>query len=177
MDVLDEIEQAAQKRFLPIVGPVKGKLLSDLAKKHKPKRILEIGVLVGYSSILMARNCEAEIVGIEINAEITEVARKNIIKAGLSDRIEIVVGDALTAIPKLKGKFDFVFIDAAKESYLLYLKLIEPKMNPSAIVVADNVKMFASAVENYLEYVRTSKKYKSKYHDFGYDAMEVSLKK
>jgi predicted O-methyltransferase YrrM len=85
------------------------------------------------------------------------------------------VGDALRVIPLLPGRFDFVLIDAAKEDYLDYLRQLEPKLLPGAVVVADNTGVYRREVAPYLEYVRASGRYRSREYAFDDDAMEVSL--
>lgn len=176
-EILLEIEDLSTQQFLPIVGPVKGKVLADLVRNKKPRRVLEIGTLVGYSAILMAKNLsgEGKITSVEINPELAQIARENIKRAGFEDKVEIIVGDALEVLPKLSESLDFVFIDAAKEEYLSYLKLIEDKLSPGAVIVADNAKIFAEAMSDYLSYVRDSGKYKSQFIDCGEDGLEVSI--
>ena len=177
--VLRKIEQAVQSRFLPIVGRKKGALLESLVTKKQPKLILEIGTLVGYSAILMARNLKnGKIVCIEISPRAAAISRENIKEAGFEEIIKVIVGDALDALPALEGLFDFVFIDAAKEEYLKYLQLLEKKsaVKKGCIIVADNAKIFADAMRDYLHYVRNSGKYKSQFHDFREDGMEVSVR-
>lgn len=173
------IEKIESEGHYMIVGPKKGKVLVSAVKDKKPKAILEIGTYIGYSAILMAEaaGAKTEIVSIEANSDYAQVARENIKKAGFEDRVEIKVGDAIELIPLLSGTFDFIFIDAAKEDYLDYLKLAEEKLGKKAIVVADNVKVFGQAMSDYLEYVRESGKYKSETYDVGPDALEVSIKK
>ena len=176
--VLEEIERAAQTRFLPIIGDAKGELLEKAVKKKKPKLALEIGTLVGYSAIRIIRNLppQGKLATLELNPDTAAVAENNLMEAGMLSRAEIVVGQALKTIPKLKGKFDFIFIDAAKNEYLDYLLLLEKNclLGRKAVIVADNVKMFKHDVANYLHYVRNSGKYKSAYYDFGGDAVEIS---
>lgn len=185
-NVLREIEFQAGKLFLPIVGPVKGQVLADEVSRKKPKRVLEIGTLVGYSAILMASRLgqEGKIVSVEINPDLAKIARRNIEKAGFSDKVEVVVADALEVTPSLSGPFsarggpalgwDFVFIDAAKEEYFNYLKSIENKLASGAVIVADNAKVFAEGMADYLDYVRNSERYKSRFVDCGQDGVEVS---
>ena len=177
--VLRRIEVAATKRFLPIVGRAKGKLLERMVKKVKPKKVLEIGTLVGYSGILIVRNLSSEAIltTMEIDSEIAEIAKKNFNDESVSQQVKMIFGDALKTIPKLKQKFDFVFIDAEKNRYLAYLKLLEKNklLNPKATILADNVKIFAVDMKDYLDYVRSSKRYRSKYHDFKWDGMESSV--
>ncbi len=203
LDVLSEIEEIAKKNYLPSIGPIKGKIIGDIIKKHKPKRILEIGTLHGYSAILMANfllsvndddddgndNTVKEIIVtcLEIDKNLVNIAKKNIEKAGLSDRIEVITGDALEIIPKLNNhyRFDMVFIDAVKNQYLKYLKLVEESdlMNKEvAVVIADNVLIYENEMKDYLEYVRNSGLYNSyttettlEFTKNVKDALEVSL--
>jgi predicted O-methyltransferase YrrM len=86
------------------------------------------------------------------------------------------VGNALSVIPHLSGRFDMVFLDAAKGEYLEYLRRAEGRLKKNGVVFADNVKMFASEMQDYLDYIRNSGKYKSENIDVGFDAVEISTK-
>ena len=181
--VLREIETVAKRHFFPIIGPAKARLLTRLIRRKKPGRIVEAGTLVGYSAIVMARSWTSSITTIEINPRMSKIARKNIARAGFTKRVRIVTGDAKKILPKLKGPFDFAFLDATKEEYLAYLKAIEKKMPEGSIVVADNAGIFADEMQEYLDYVRKSGKYESKYYGkfANYrsgeeDGMEISVK-
>jgi caffeoyl-CoA O-methyltransferase len=176
--VLREIEKLSKREFLPIIGPVKGRYLADTVGKFKVKNVLEVGTLVGYSAILIAANLppKCRVVTIEIKPKSAKLAEENILKAGFADRIEVHVGNALTVIPRVNGSFDIGFIDATKDEYLEYLKLAEDKLRRDGVVFADNVKMFAGEMQDYLDYVRNSGKYKSENIDVGFDAVEVSTK-
>lgn len=175
-DVLREIESLARERFLPIVGPRRGRILVEVVREFKPKRILEVGTLIGYSTILMGKelDSDAHIITIEINPRAAEIAMDNIRRAGIKPKVDVIVGDALKVIPKLEGEFDLVFIDADKDEYLDYLKLVEDKLHSGSVVVADNV----FSAPSYLDYVRRSGKYKSRFISAGgrWDGLEVSIK-
>jgi len=175
-DVLKNIQEEAKYTFLPIIGPQKGQILVDVVRKHKPKNILEVGTLVGYSAILMSQYLpkSSRITTIEINPEIAQIAQKNFRRVGVERLVNLKVGNAIDVIPTLKKTFNLLFLDAAKEEYFDYLKLAEPKLTKKAVVIADNVGMFAEAMADYLDYVRNSPKFKSKTVDFGFDAVEVS---
>ena len=175
--VMKDIEKVAavEGASLPIIGHEKGSVLENVIKEYQPKLILEIGTLVGYSAILMGKNLKkGKIISVEINKKNHLAAKANIERAGLSDKIELVSGDALEVITNLDGPFDMVFIDAKKEEYLKYLKAVEPKMTKNAIVVSDNVGIFKDRMKEFLDYLRKSGKYRSELHDFGFDGVEVS---
>lgn len=173
--VLIKIE-AGPHSFM-IVGREKGKVLADLLEKHKPQNILEIGTNLGYSAILMAIHMPetAKITTLEFHPKSTEMSENNIKEAGLENKITVITGDAKETIKDLGEQYDFVFVDAAKAEYLAYLAIVEQKLYPGAIVVADNVKAFENEVKNYLDYVKSSGKYKSETVVVGSDALEVSI--
>src|SRR5256712_7117900 len=183
--VLREIEAIAEHSFIPSIGPVKGKILEEIVKKTKPKRILEVGALYGYSAILMAKNSPpgVEIVSVEKNPEHVRIATKNIKRANMEEKIRMVEGDGRTELQKLSGSFDLVFLDAEKTQYLAYLKAVEKNLDNGSIIVADNVGIFEDQMPDYLEYVRKKGPYKSRtvetlleFSDKTKDAMELSEK-
>jgi predicted O-methyltransferase YrrM len=177
-EVLREIERMAENEFLPIVGPNKGKILAEAFRKVKPKYVLEVGALIGYSAILIGKELDAnaQITTIEIHAGEAKAARENVRRAKIPPKVHVVVGDARKVIPTLKVCFDAVFIDAEKTEYLQYLKLMEDKLHEGTVVVADNAGIFADQMKDYLDYVRNSGKYKSKYVQVGEDGVEISIK-
>jgi predicted O-methyltransferase YrrM len=176
--ILREIEKRAHNEFLPIVGPEKGKVLAEEIRKAKPKRVLEVGTLIGYSAILIGKELDgnAQIITIEIHAEEAKTAEENIRKAEIPPEVEVITGDAIQVIPKLKGVFDFAFIDAEKTEYLDYLRLAEPKLRRGTVIVADNAGIFAKQMRDYLDYVRASGNYSSRYVQVSVDGLEISVK-
>jgi predicted O-methyltransferase YrrM len=176
--ILREIEKRAKNEFLPIVGPEKGRILAEEIRKTKPKRVLEVGTLIGYSSILMGKQLgkDAYIVTIEIHGEEAKQAEDNIRKAEILPKVEVITGNALQVIPNLNETFDFVFIDAEKTEYRDYLRLVEDKLHKDSVIVADNAGIFAKQMKDFLDYVRTSGKYRSKYVPVGADGLEISVK-
>jgi len=184
-EVLESIEKVAPRRGLPIIGPKRGALLDEILEKHKPSTILEVGTLVGYSAIRMGRHLKngQKVVCVELNGDLADVARSNVAKAGLSDRIEVAVGDAKEILRSLPDPLDLVFLDAVKEDYIVYLKSVERLLHRGSVVVADNVKSHAQEMKPYLEYVRNSGFYRSEYREaqsnYGTDkgdAVEVSVR-
>ena len=147
-EVLASIEQVAPRQGLPIIGPKRGLFLDEVIEQHKPTTILEVGTLVGYSAIRMARHLRdgGRVICVELSEERARTARANFERAGLSDRIEVVLGDARDVLPRLKGRFDMVFLDAVKEDYLYYLKSVEGLLHQGCVVVDDNVKSHAEEV-------------------------------
>jgi len=183
--VLKSIEAEAPRRGFPIIGPKRGEVLDKIVMEHSPSSVLEVGTLVGYSAIRIARHLKPgqKLTCVELSADMASMARSNIENAGLSDRVEVKVGDAKKVLPRLKGPYDMVFLDAAKDEYYAYLKSIEGLLHPGTVVVADNAKLHADAMKEYLDYVRGSGKYASRYEEapsnYGNDpadAVEVSVK-
>ncbi len=176
--VLAEIEESTKYRFLPIIGPRKGKILSKTVKDANPRTVLEVGTLIGYSAILIGKELSqnVEMTTIEIHPEEAEIARTNIEKASLKPKVTVMVGDAVKIIPTLKDSYDAVFIDAEKTEYYQYLTLMEGKLHKGTVIVADNAGIFADQMQDYLNYVRKSGKYRSKYVQVGKDGLEISVK-
>ncbi len=182
--VLREIEEMGEQSFIPSIGPVKGKILARAVKQAKPKRILEVGALYGYSSILMAKNApDAKIITIEKSKQNVEITMKNVKRAGMTGRIRVIHGEAREVLPKLLGPFDLVFLDAEKGQYFQYLKAVENKLHRGSIIVADNVGIFKEEMLDYLDYVRNKGPYKSRtvetfleFSNTTKDAMEISEK-
>jgi predicted O-methyltransferase YrrM len=138
---------AAEQAGLPAiqVSPPQGRLLEMLVRMQGARQVLEFGTLGGYSSIWMARALPADgrLISLEASAEYAEVARANLDRAGVGERVEIRVGSALEALPILEeegaGPFDLVFIDADKVNTPNYFAWAVDNARPGALIVADNV--------------------------------------
>jgi predicted O-methyltransferase YrrM len=178
--MLAVMDRATTLWQIPIVGRQKGRLLRRLLERHRPRHAIEIGSLLGYSAILIASSLPpgGRLTCVEANPFLGWMVKANVEAAGLARRVKVVIGDALRSIPLLPGRFDFAFIDAEKEDYLDYLRQLEPKLLPGAVVVADNTGSgFRRAVAPYLEYVRNGGgQYQSREYIFDDDAMEVSVR-
>ncbi|MDE1828441.1 MAG: class I SAM-dependent methyltransferase [Candidatus Micrarchaeota archaeon] len=181
--MLNRIGQNSE--FMPSLGPVKSKIIRDVIQKSSPNNLLEIGTLFGYSAVLFARLVPkgCKIITLEQSKENAKLASRVVRMAGFSGKITIKRGNALEILPKLRGTFDIVFIDARKDQYLDYLRLIEKRIPVGGIVIADNVGVFKENVSEYLKYVKHSGKYSSKtvdtkfeFSDKIYDAIEISRK-
>jgi len=152
---LDAALKANRKAGLPAidVSPLQGKFLHVLVQMMQAKRVLEIGLLGGYSTIWMARALPrgGRIVSLEFEPRHAEVARANLRRAGLLRRVEIRVGPALASLPQLKaegaGPFDFIFIDADKENNPQYLEWAIKLSRRGTVIVVDNVARHGTVIE------------------------------
>ncbi|BBY03772.1 O-methyltransferase [Mycobacterium seoulense] len=136
--------QASDAAGLPqiAVSAQQGKFLSLLAGAIQAQRVLEIGTLGGFSTIWLARGAgpQGRVVTLEYEPRHAEVARANLERAGVADRVEVIVGAALDTLPTVDGgPFDLVFIDADKENYVEYLRWAVRLARPGALILADNV--------------------------------------
>ncbi|MFC2115373.1 O-methyltransferase [Bacteroidota bacterium] len=124
-----------------IAGHLQGRILEMISHMIHPRRILEIGTFTGYSSICLGKGLSEDglLFTIEKDDEITEFAREYIQKSGLPDRITILTGDAREIIPKMDETFDLIYLDADKDEYLDYYKLVFPKLRKGGFILADNV--------------------------------------
>jgi len=141
-ELLVELEAQAELENIPIIGPVVGELLHILASAVKARRILELGTATGYSAIYLAKACEAfkgRVVTLENDSGMAARAQQNFQKAGIANLVEIQVKDALQALPKMKGKFDLIFMDIEKRDYIRLLPDCERLLFKGGLLVADNV--------------------------------------
>ncbi|WP_245579458.1 O-methyltransferase [Halonatronum saccharophilum] len=133
-----EIEEKAKSRGVPIIEPEVGNFLNLLVKIHQPQRILEVGAATGYSTLWLAKDFPGDIVTIELKESDAKEAKENFAALGY-DNIELLLGDALEILPTLEGRFDFIFIDAAKGQYVNFLEESLRLVNDGGIIVADDV--------------------------------------
>jgi len=128
--------------FLLCVGRPAGVFMNLLVKEAKARRILEVGSSFGYSAHWLAeaaRAVDGRVTSLELRATKTEYATAQLKKAGLAERVEFHIGDALASLKALAGPFDFVLIDLWKDLYVPVWDLLYPKLAPGALVVADNM--------------------------------------
>lgn len=137
--ILKELERYAKENSIPIVQPETAQLLRTLISMNQPERILEVGCAIGYSAVLMAEECGATISTVENNAEMVSLARENITKAGLSERIHIIEKDAREYLMNLTGEYDMIFLDGPKAHYIHMLNDCVRLLKKGGILVADNV--------------------------------------
>ena len=169
--LLRELEIYAQENNVPIVYKEVSELLKVLLKVQKPKRILEVGCAIGYSSILFATvlDKDVEIITVERNEKMIEKAKENIKRAGMENNITILEGDAEELLPNVEGPFDMIFLDAAKGQYKLFYDMIIDKLKVDGLLISDNIlykgmvahddyvirrkKTIVKRMRNYLDYI------------------------
>ena len=147
--LLARMEDFAAKNRHPIADPEVGQMLRILVRAKKPRHILEVGTNVGYSVVVMGRECgrEAVLETIEINPEILATAKGFVSEARLTCDVRFHLGAALDVIPRLSGPFDFIFIDCVKTEYEQYLDHLLPKLDRGAVIVCDNLLWGGSVAE------------------------------
>ncbi|WP_345248233.1 O-methyltransferase [Nibrella saemangeumensis] len=138
------LEEGMRRRdeFLLSVGEETAMLLYSLVKAAKPRIILEIGTSYGYSTLWLAEAAntyDGHVISLEMDAAKADYARQKIREAGLADRVEFVVGDALDYLAKTAQTFDFVLVDLWKELYTPSFDLFFPKLQAGAYVISDNM--------------------------------------
>lgn len=122
-------------------GHILGSFLTLISKMISPQQILEIGTYTGYSAICLARGLRpgGMLTTIEVNDELRNTALQYFRKTNLHEQIRLINGDALEVIPGLKDTYDLIFIDANKDDYPEYFKLVFDKVRPGGYILADNV--------------------------------------
>lgn len=157
-DLIAEMEEYGRSNHVPIINEKGMPVLLEMVRQKKPHCVLEIGTAIGYSALLIAHNSaeDVEIDTLELSKERAATARAYIDRSVYKDRIRIHIGDAGENILKLSGKYDFVFIDAAKGQYPDYFHKVYPLLTEDAMVLADNV-LFRGYVRGDVEYPRRFK--------------------
>ena len=130
--------------YLPVT-PEAGRLLYALVRAVRPSTIVEFGMSLGISAIHLASavrdNGSGRIVTTELSGAKVAAAKKTFAETGLDDLITVLEGDALTTLADIEGPIEFVLLDGWKELYLPVIKLLEPRLSPGALIVADNTSM------------------------------------
>lgn len=139
--ILKELEEYARENSVPIVQPETAKLLEALMCVKRPARILEVGCAIGYSAILMAQYLSegGSITTLEWDAKTCEIARENIERAGLSDRITVICNDAKEVLPTLTGEYDVIFLDGPKAHYIYMLNDCIRLIKKGGMIISDNI--------------------------------------
>ncbi len=145
-----QIEEDAIRDGVPIIKRETAALLKTMVAARQPRAILEVGTAVGYSALLMAgvMGADCSITTIEKYEPRIPVARKNFERAGLTDRITLLEGDAEEILKELSGPYDLIFMDAAKGQYLHWLPQLLRLLPEGGILFSDNVLQEGTIVES-----------------------------
>ena len=146
----DQIAKTARAGRVPVIRKETAVFLQTMVASKQPKHILEVGTAVGYSALLMAQVMPegTDIITIEKYEPRIPVARENFEKAGMSDRITLLEGDAGAILKELDGPFDFIFMDAAKGQYIHWLPDIIRLLSPGGVLFSDNVLQDGDIIES-----------------------------
>jgi len=139
--LLERMEEYAETNSVPIIGPLVGRLLYNLAKISQSRKVLEIGTAIGYSGIWLARAVaplKGSLTTIDMNPERVKIAKKNIAEAGLDRAVKVIEGSALDILPTLKESYDMIFLDSDKDVYPDAFKLSLPLLRRGGLFIADN---------------------------------------
>ena len=191
-DVIKEMEKYAEENSVPIMQKRSMTFLCKFIKKNNIKKILEIGTAIGYSAINMALvDDDIHVVSIERNQEKYIEAIKNVKKCDLDKRVSLILGDALNI--DLDGKYDMIFIDAAKGQYLNFFNKYKDNLVDDGFIVSDNIE-FHGHVENYdkienrnlrqlvgklikyINFLQDNDEYETKFYKVG-DGLAITYKK
>ncbi len=157
--VLEEIARGNTTRGLPLVDAEVGALLRVLATAVGAKQILEIGTAVGYSGIWLAGALPVDgmLITIDINETRAKEARENFARAGLADRVSVMVGDAKLKLAKVSGPFDVIFQDGDKLQYTPLLDRLVALLRPGGLLLTDNVLWNGEVVPGFVANPRQNK--------------------
>jgi predicted O-methyltransferase YrrM len=150
-----ERADAFSEIYMPVT-PEAGRLLYALVRATRPATIVEFGMSFGISAIHLASavrdNGRGRVITTELSSTKIAAAAKTFAETGLDDLITVLDGDATATLANLQGPVDFVLLDGWKELYLPVIKLLEPRLSPGTLIVADNTEM--ADTKPYLDYVR-----------------------
>ena len=182
-DLFKEIEKYAEEKNVPIMQKRGIDFLCKIIEKSNVKSILEIGTAIGYSAIKMADVSEdITVTSIERDQDKYMLAINNIKKAGMDKRIKLIYGDALET--QIEGKYDLLFIDAAKAQYINFFNKYKDNLNDGGIIVSDNMnfhgmvdniseiknrntRQLVGKIKKYIDFLETNEEYKTKFYKIG----------
>jgi len=188
----DFIKNYAMQNEVPIMQDEGSDFICDYIKNHNVKSVLEIGTAIGYSSIKFAQlSGDIKVTTIELDEERYKAAVKNVEEKGLSNRITLIHGDALTA--EIPGKFDLIFIDAAKAQYTKFFEKYKENLSESGVIISDNLsfhgmvedlslthnystKKLVKKIRKYIDFLKTNEEFETEFFKKG-DGISVSRRK
>lgn len=189
MGSITDLEKYAKENKVPIISKDGLEFIVEYIKEHKVKKILEIGTAIGYSAINMAKVDEnIKITTIERNEKMYAEARKNIRNFGLEKKITLVLKDALEV--NATGKYDLIFIDAAKAQYIKFFEKFKSNLSKNGVIITDNLnfhgltkhpeeiqsknlKALVNKINNYKDFLKDNKEFTTKFYEIG-DGISIS---
>ena len=189
---IEDIEEYAKINNVPIMQKDGIEFLCNYIKENNITNILEIGTAIGYSAIKMCLvNSNIKVTTIERDVERYNIAIENINKFNLSDRINVILCDALEV--DLTDKYDLIFIDAAKSQYIKFFEKFEINLNNDGVILTDNLsfhglvenpnltnnrntKQLVKKIQKYIDYLKDNNNYDTEFYSIG-DGLSVSIKK
>lgn len=147
--ILQEMERLAAIRSFPIVGPLVGRLLAQLALLGGAQQVLELGAGFGYSAYWFARVLpeNGRVLAVERSPDNAQLGQEYLERGGLTSKVQFVVGDGLEVIQGLDGPFDIIFVDTEKEQYPASLPLTLPRLRPGGLLITDNMLWSGKVVD------------------------------
>lgn len=170
-NILEEMAAYAAQNNVPIIRKEVESFLRVLISMKKPIRVLELGTAIGYSAILMSEYMseDSKIVTIENYDKRIPIARDNIKRAGKENQIILMEGDALEIMPTLEGKFDFIFMDAAKGQYINFLPHVLRLLEKDGVLLSDNVLQEGDIIESRYAVIKRDRTIHSRMREFLYE--------
>ncbi len=176
-EILETIEKEALDTFVPIIRKEMQSFLKVLLAIKKPKRILEVGTAIGFSALLMSEYApeDCHITTIEKYEKRIPIALENFERAGKSDKITLLEGDALEILKGLNKKFDFIFMDAAKAQYIYYMPEVVRLLSKDGVLVSDNVLQDGDIIESRFAVERRNRTIHSRMREYLYELKHHKL--
>jgi len=176
-EILETIEKEALDSFVPIIRKEMQSFLKVLLAIKKPKRILEVGTAVGFSAILMSEYApnDCHITTIEKYEPRIPIAKENFKRAGKEDKITLLEGDALEILQGMEGKFDFIFMDAAKAQYIYYMPEVVRLLAKDGVLISDNVLQDGDIIESRFAVERRNRTIHSRMREYLYELKHHKL--
>lgn len=161
-DILKDLRRETYRKTTQphmISGYQQGRLLSVISKMIQPKNILEIGTFTGYATLCLAEGLapDGKIITLDVNDDLAYLPKSYFEKSGLGGRIDFKIQDAKEFLKETEEVFDLVFIDADKENYVEYFKLVKPRLRSGSVVLFDNVLWYGKVLEEHPKQLSTQK--------------------
>ena len=172
-EFLNNLEKYAKETNVPIIRPSMQNLLKLLLAMKQPKKILEVGTAIGFSALLMSeygpKNCH--ITTIEKYEKRIPLAKENFAKAGKTEQITLLEGDAAEILKELEGPYDFIFMDAAKGQYIHFMPDILRLLADGGLLVSDNVLQDGDIIESRFAVTRRNRTIHARMREYLYELM------